>query len=256
MRISGLTITSPRIDFDIAKKANETPADGHVYIFNLSKQIENQIYSRNDTLVLDAGYEGNVGTLFDGSVQRVERDRERLARITRIYVGDATVEQERLGGVSLRSYSGEESIRTIATDIVSDLGLELGPLDAIPEEVVEDWEWVGGSTKGLSDLLDGYGIQWYHEDGTIHFASTTDDPSQPGAETVDINIETGMIGSPSLTTEGARVRSLLNPRMRIGGRINLSSDVLNGTFAIVAVRHHGSNWKGSTFYSEVDMREI
>ncbi len=44
----------------------------------------------------------------------------------------------------------------------------------------------------------------------------------PG-EAVLLTSETGLIGTPEQTNEGVKVRCLLNPRLRIGGRIKLDN---------------------------------
>ena len=40
------------------------------------------------------------------------------------------------------------------------------------------------------------------------------------AEAVVLTAETGLVGAPEQTNDGIKVRCLLNPRLRIGGRIN------------------------------------
>ena len=82
------------------------------------------------------------------------RARERLARITSISIGDTVRQKDRLGGVSTRSYDGAVSVRMIAMDLASDIGIPLGPLDAIPESATfQDFYWTGPADGGLTVLL-------------------------------------------------------------------------------------------------------
>ena len=79
-------------------------------------------------------------------------------------------------GVSSRVYPGVESTRRIATDLVSDMGLQVGPLDAIPESATfTDFHWGGQpSVGGLRALLNGSQpslshLQWHEADGVVRF---------------------------------------------------------------------------------------
>ena len=89
------------------------------------------------------------------------RKREKLSRITKIKLGDSTRNIQRLGGVTSRSYDGQETVRQIVKDVVADMNetsgdapkLELGPLDAIPEEAtVSFWAWSASTGKGVLSL--------------------------------------------------------------------------------------------------------
>ena len=253
--VAGLTITAPKIVVDIKRDTSSTPTSGQAAIFGLSRRHEHQIEDRKGPVVVQAGYEGAVGTLFDGSVQRVERDRERLARVTRIYLGDMSADVDHLNGVTNHIWQGEVPLRDILRDLVTrDLMLGVGVMDAVPADVtLTDWKFVGTTTRALSVLLDGRDVKWHDDDGVIQFESPT--VVRADTEAVDLNPSTGLVGAPSKTDDGARARSLMNARLRIGNTVRLSSEAVSGSWKIVGTRHHGSNWDGDTFYSEVDLRE-
>ena len=83
-----------------------------------------------------------------------------------------------LSGVSNRVYPGVESVRQIATDLIADMGLQPGPLDAIPADAMfSDFNWPGfSSVGGLRALLRGAEpslahIQPYEADGVVRFSA-------------------------------------------------------------------------------------
>ena len=169
-------------------------------------------------------------------------------------MGDKTVGSRTLSGLTARSYAGAVPIRTVVTDLVSDLGedFRIGPLDAVPNVEVEDWTHSGAISVGLTWLLDPHGVDWYDDDGQIRFNRSG--VTQPDAEIVTLNPRTGLIGSPSVTNDGAKARSLLNASLRVGNRVQLDSETLKGQWRIVGVRHHGSTYAGSVYYSDLDLR--
>ena len=84
--------------------------------------------------------------------------------------------EDRLVGVSNRVYPGVASVRHIATDLIADMGLQPGPLDAIPESATfENFHWGGHpSAGGLRALLNGSEpslahLEWHEADGVMRF---------------------------------------------------------------------------------------
>ena len=84
--------------------------------------------------------------------------------------------EDRLVGVSNRVYPGVASVRRIATDLIADMGLEPGPLDAIPAGATfENFHWGGHpSAGGLRALLNGSEpslahLEWHEADGVMRF---------------------------------------------------------------------------------------
>ena len=130
--VAGLVITEPRIRAVVERQADDTETTGHVAIYNLAPTRERQIFERAELIQIQAGYPSTIATIFEGQVQRVRHPRQNLARITRIELGDMVRSVERLGGVTSRSYDGPVPVAQIAADFVADMGLTLGPMDAIP----------------------------------------------------------------------------------------------------------------------------
>ena len=104
---------------------------------------------------------------------RVERAAERAAAEA---AREAEEAEDRLVGVSNRVYPGVESVRRIATDLIADMGLQPGPLDAIPSGATfADFHWAGfPSVGGLRALLNGSEpslahLEWHEADGVMRF---------------------------------------------------------------------------------------
>ena len=142
-----------------------------VTIHNLSRDHENLIFERGRRWLHqgDGRLRRLLGLLFEGSVQRVEREREDLTRKTKIALGGQSLADDTLSGVTRRSWDGPVTLRQIVRDLAADMQMTTGPLEAIPAdlELADGWAW-GGSTAGaLNSCLTRHKLSWYEDDGVI-----------------------------------------------------------------------------------------
>ena len=148
--VAGLSISDLRISFEVSREIDSTQTVGHCDIFNLSGDNEERIYKRRDSIVISAGHPQTLAEVFSGMCQQVRRKREGLARITRIDLGDMVRGVQRLSGWTSRTWAGANPIRTLVKDFAEDLGLPVGPLDAVPpDSSVVDWVWSSPSAAGI-----------------------------------------------------------------------------------------------------------
>ena len=254
VEVAGLKISEPRIRAEIERQPDATQAKARVGIYNLSPSHEQRIYERGGPVVVSAGYPATVAIIFDGHVQRVVRIREHLARITWIHAGDLVRAPGLLGGSTSRSYEGPVATRDIARDLITDIGLPPGPLDAIPEDAsYTDWVYSGPAASALTTLLRTVNCRWFEQDNLIRINRV--EMAQPDAPAIDLSPDSGLVGAPSVTDEGAEIRMLLNPLVQLGSVINLESVTLTGKWKVVGMRHSADNWDGD-FVTWCDLREI
>ena len=266
-----LTIEDLFIRFRLRREATSTPASGTVEIFNLNETNEVRIRERGKRICLLAGYGDDPSLIFDGSIRRVERLRAGLDRITRIHVGGRAVAEPRRS-MFVRSYEGEVTIRDIVRDGVTELGFQIGPVDLIPEEAVEtDFTYSGPTRLMISQRLDPFGVKWYEDGGVIYFTrmQKTGDDRPAG---VTISEQTGMIGSPTVTDDGIRVRMLLDDRLKLDTRFQVQTSVISpgasgertskraaeiegAKWKVIEVTHAGDNREGE-FSTTVEGRPI
>ena len=268
---SDLVIEDLLIKFRVRREATATPAEGEINIYNLNQSNETRIKERGRRVTLLAGYGDAMETIFDGDVRRIERYREGQDRITRVHVGGNV--QKITRAVFNKSYEGEVAVRQIITDAVETLDLDLGPLDLIPEDLIEtNFSYRAGKTWDLIKyLLQPHGIRGYEDDGVVRFSRlmmTADD--RP--EGITISEQTGMIGTPTTTDDGISVKTLLDHRLKIDTRIQIESSVLDqgasgdlinnradeqdsGLWKVVEVTHAGDNREGE-FTTSVEGRPI
>ena len=111
----------------------------------------------------------------------------------------------------------------------------------------------GKVSKLLDKYVSGAGYQWSIQDGVLQVLA----PSETTLETVYVlNAASGLIGSPEKGEDGTvKAVSLLQGGIRPGRRIQLDSAMVQGTFKIERVIHHGDTW-GKDWYTEVEAKPI
>ena len=258
VNFAGLTIEKLRINVELERQIDPTQDKGRVTIYNLSREHEQHLTGeeqRGGPLIVQAGYPQTVATLFEGQAQRAVSAREYLSKKTTIHFGDQVHERQRLGAIHVNTIDGPINVRQLATEIIAnDMGLTVGPLDAIPADAThQNWYWSGPATVALTTLLAPLGCTWFDADGVVRINCAG--RTQPDAPTIQLSPETGLIAAPIRTDEGAEVRMFLNARVVLGSILNIKSDNLVGPWKVVTLRHNADSWDGK-FETFCDLRAL
>ena len=254
--VAGLEISEPRIALELDREIDDSQDKGRCDLYNLSIEHAARIHERGGPVRIEAGYPDTLAILFDGQAQRVTKERANLAHITRLHLGDMVRSARRLSGAFARSYAGAVPVRQIAADIVRDgLKLEHGPLDAIPEAATfPDFYWAGDpATAALDALLRRVGCTWFEADGIVRV--NCPGHTQADAPRIMVTPQTGLIGTPIETDEGAECRVFLDARIVLGSVLDMRSDALAGAFKVVGTHTTADNWSGS-FETRCDLRRL
>ena len=170
-----------------------------------------------------------------------------------IQAGDEVHSVERLRGMTMRTFRGPVPVRQIAALVVLDLGLTVGPADAIPAGATRtDWSWSGPADTALNNLLRPLGLYFFEDDGVVRFGGKS--MPQADAPRVQVHGPTEVIRKPIVTDEGAELTLFMRPEVCEG----LGSDrgglaYLERRLAGRCVRHNADNWSGP-FETWCDLR--
>ena len=253
---SRIILSEPKIEFEIKRDSDPNPPTGTLTIWNLKQETENQIKQKDGAVVLSGGYAGQVGTLINGTLRRVERERTGLARLTRLQVGGETTRSDMLGGITDKSYQGIVEVSKVVRDAIADMGLIMGSLALIPASAqVENYAFSGKATDFLTQILERVGLHWFDDNGVVRLNRIGESIGGEGVVRV-ITPRTGLIGTPSITDEGARARMLLSPQIGIGDRVRIESVALeNSEWKVASLLHKGDNWDGD-FFTDLELRPL
>lgn len=219
---SGVDLSGLRIKFQTRKGDVETPNNATITVYNLSDETLSRIRGEFTRVVLSAGYQSNAGIIFDGQIRQVRAGREGADTWAEITVADgdraynyATVATTLAAGArpadQVAACGSAMAAKGTATGYVPDLG---------GQELPRGKVMFGMARSYIRDTARTTDTSWSIQDGLLQLV-----PAKgylPG-EAVVLSAATGLIGAPEQTNDGIKVRCLLNPRLKIGGRIKLDN---------------------------------
>ncbi|MDC9027118.1 phage protein [Pseudomonas aeruginosa] len=220
----GLDLSDLRIRFSVRRGDVSTPNTADIRVYNVSGETARKADLREfSRLVLQAGYAGNFGVIFDGTIKQVRRGRESQ---TDTYLditaadGDSAYNWAVIN-TSLAAGSTPEDHLQAAMKAMESRGITMGERPPLPTNKLPRGKVMFGMTR---DYLDALGktqdISWSFQDGKMTLIPNT--AYLPG-EAVVVNSETGMVGLPEQTQNGVNVKMLLNPAVRCGRRLQINN---------------------------------
>jgi hypothetical protein len=219
----GIKTSGLRVAFDIKKGGSESPNEAVIKVWNLSHETLLKSRKEFDRVILQAGYEENYGLIYTGGIigQRVMRE------------NGTDIVLELACGDGDEAYTSAALNRTLAAgarpeDIVKAVRDSFQEYGAAPGETPElrtqrlprGKVMFGMTRKYAREAAYTNGVSWSIQDGKM--VMVKNDGYLPG-EAVVLTSETGLIGSPEQTNDGVKVKCLLNPKIRVNGRIKIDN---------------------------------
>lgn len=197
---------------------------------------------------IEAGYREGVTTIWSGDLRTVDHVREGPEWITTISSGDG---ERAYSGTRVKMSSPRKGadIDTVFRTLARALGVDQGNLGSAVAalrrsplaRVIKEQGIViyGPASRELSSLARSAGLEWSIQDGALQLLERG---KARNGDVVVLRADTGMIGTPSVGTEGLlRVRSLIIPGIRVGGLIQLDARDVKGMYRV-----ERATWSGDT----------
>ena len=253
---SAIKVDELRVTFKIKKTSKADSNSCEIQIFNLSKNVREQLKETGFVLILKAGYKDGAGLedIYKGTITIIDHEHSGPDMITKFECGDKELQETKFNA----SYKEGTSLKTILADIVKAF-----PLSSKVVESVKDGQQTNGMAfSGLAkDVLDkitkSLGLNWSIQDRALQII----EPGKPNQdEVVFITPETGLIGSPQRFEDKGKkenaadnrpawkVKSLLIPRISVGNVVSIESAEIkkNSFFVVNSIEHsgdtHGTDW--------------
>ena len=249
-----LAVEDLRIEFELRSELQQSSSPSTVKIYNLRRESASLIGDPDQVVQVRAGY-GDISDsvpLIEGDIRRVLNEDTGLDRVTTIVIGGS--DRATAAAVISLSIPGPVRLRQVVQEIVMAMGLSIGQLDTIPkeDEIEEGYQFNGPGKTALRSVLEPRELTAYEVGGTMHVA-TADQASAGGVVTVsDL---TGMIGSPSATDTGVRVKMALTGGIELDQLVEIDSLRLKGRYKVTSRVHRGDNWIGE-FVTEIEARSL
>ncbi|WP_150283797.1 hypothetical protein [Rummeliibacillus sp. TYF-LIM-RU47] len=227
------------IEFEVPFDDDHEPNRSTIRIYNLSHDSRAK-FKRGNRLVLNAGYEGDVGVVLDGEITRVRSEKVGPDRTTIIKVLDTH-------GVTSKktikkTYKQKTNTSTIIRDLAHAIGLKLKVLD-LPKDKVQKkgYNVTGNVLDTIERLADDCGASFYFSKGYLYIRDI-----RKGDNTkFTLTSSTGLIGSPDIfeksyhgkTVKGFRVDALLQHKVSTASILTLKCQTVVGKFRVISGKH-------------------
>jgi hypothetical protein len=274
---SGLDLSGLHIKFAIKKADAQTPNTAEIRVYNVAETTVARIRKEFSRVVLQAGYETNMGVIFDGNIKQVRFGRENgVDTYIDIAAGDgddaynyAVVNTTLAAGASQR-----DQINAAASPM-SDRGVKPGYIGETGDTKLARGKVMYGMSRDyMRQSAEASDTSWSIQDGKLQFVPNTGVlPNQA----VVLNSKTGLVGTPEQTNDGIKARCLLNPMLKIGGKVKINekdvaqakladtskdaqankpADIAADGFYRLLVVEHSGDTRGNDWYSDLICLDI
>jgi hypothetical protein len=240
---TGYDVSAMRIAFRIKHGTVPQPKQLEARIYNLSKATAKAIQSLHEIgyVQLDAGYEGNSGTIFKGNLTWVNIGRENPTdTYCDIFAGDGDAGLNMaLVNKTFAAGSTPQDHYNHILDQYGQFGITKGLVsfvDLSQPKYPRAVTLVGMATQALRTLADSKNALTYVHNGQLHIV---DKGHSPQVGVTVLNSSTGLIGMPVETPEGIKVRALINPNYSVNTRLQINQSSINRADPVWAVGTEG-----------------
>lgn len=239
------------IDIDIDRNNLSAASTAIVRIYNLSKDIRDQIRkdvtNLNDVkrVVLQAGYGEDLSVIFNGNIMEAFSVREGVNFITQFTAFDggfafteAKTAQQFTGPSTPTSTDGTpvKSIYTNLAVSLSQFGISLGAIGNYVGTISRSNAYVGGTMDILREITGG-GV--FIDNGKVHILK---DNEYIEGTALLINANSGLLGTPLRENFYINFEMIFEPKLAVGRLVKLQSRTdrnFNGLYKVVSVKHVG-----------------
>lgn len=240
---------SMRQDFEVKAFVNVGASGLHtakIQLFNLTNESAKEIEKESQLVLLEAGWEGNFGKLFEGRISSVGRTKPSVSNpdivITLYCVSGLETIQKGTFGETIISEDLSSFLKRLAARLNLVLNIDKDVAGTVSEQI-----FYGDVISIIRDLSTEFGFDFYITETNLIVKSTSEKPSiktyQPTSGLLDI---------PVVTEMGIDLKVFLDPFINPGDWFSLDSKFAN--FEIGALefldRVRGNNFK--TFGRQVN----
>ncbi|MGD1324983.1 phage protein [Pandoraea pnomenusa] len=236
-----LDLSELRFSFVVKRGDFQTPNSARIRVYNMNPDTMARVQKEFTRVVLQAGYEGNFGLIFDGTVVQTRRGRTSQVD-THLDItaadGDAAYNFAYVS-TTLAAGSTAQDHFNVAAQAMAKHGVGVGYTAGLQSNPLPRGKVMFGMAR---DFMRGVAratqTTWSIQDGKIVVVPETS--YMPGEIPV-INSDTGLIGLPVQTQNGINFRVLLNPNIKIGTLVQLDNKAVQQFEYSLSVQQQAQN---------------
>lgn len=230
------------IDFRVPFDDSDEPNISTIEIYNLSKDSISAI-KKGKNIILNAGYEGDIGTILQGTIESCHTRWEGVDKITKLTVGEGS--EQWLKSYVSKSFKPGIKSSAILKDLAGQYGMELGDFQLQNDKIYPRGRSVSGMLQSvMRQIAKETGSKFHISNGKIYIRPW----SAGNATGFRLTSDTGLIESPQPFEEedsegdakhGYKVKMMLNHRINVDSIIRIESRTVTGNFRVQKGTHYG-----------------
>ncbi len=237
--IGGRKIEYPPFEIDFVVefcKDEDVDTVAQCTVYNISDDTADKI-KLTDKVVINAGYDGSIGTVYAGEVFALSRSAVGTDKVFYFEAFDRVKDWLKLR--IDKTYASGTSARSIIDDMLLTHGLKAGEYFLPVNYVYQRGRTIAAPLKdALKSVLLDCRAGYYVAQGQFYIG-------QPHGKTMSVlSATTGLIGTPQIIHDNRgrlyAVRCLLNNRLQPGGKVRIESSI-TGEYEILSGRHIKDN---------------
>lgn len=227
---STLDVSDLRFKFEINAMDVESPTNASIRVYNMSEGTAQSVRKEFTEVVVQAGYSGNFGVIFRGTIKQFRKGRENA---TDTYLdilaadGDIAYNYSVVNRTLAAGSSAEQRIDA-AVAAMQPNGVAKGTyvLPNTAGTLPRGKVLFGLAKAALRAQTQNIGATWSIDGGKVNVVGLLG--YLPGKSVV-LNGQTGLVGRPEQTIDGIRARCLMNPKLVVGGTVQIDNKAINQT---------------------------
>jgi hypothetical protein len=252
----GFNMSDFDMSFAIKFTPMETPNDAEIEINNLTESTVAAHFQIGRSVIINAGYDGDIGTLFVGFITDVSNTKDDGTKTTHVLALDAT--EAYMRRYVSKSYREGVYALEIIQDLLRQTDLTVGEISLAESVQYPRGRMVTGKLRDvLAEIVNDCGTSLRITNGIIQIRDVG-----AGVETgVVLSPQTGLIGSPERKYEKDResgmqpdykAKCLLRHNITALSAVRLESIACNADFVVLSGKHTGSN--RDDFQTEMELK--
>jgi hypothetical protein len=235
--LKGIDLSALRIKFSVKRSDTQTPNFAEIRVYNVAQDTAMQIFSafspgtidaqtglvtNKGRVILQAGYGGNQGIIFNGNIKQIILGRESATdTFIDIMAGDGDRAYNfAIVNTTIRTPKMIDQLNAAAAPMAP-FGTTIGDTGTLPTTQLPRGKVMYGQSKNyMRNIAKSTGQAWSIQNEKLTFIPLKS--YLPGTA-LEINAKTGMIGTPQQTNEGVNLKCLLNPMINVGTAVKLDN---------------------------------
>ncbi|AMM17514.1 hypothetical protein AX768_25275 [Burkholderia sp. PAMC 28687] len=236
----GLDLSELHLNFAVWSSTAQTLRHARIRIYNASDETVQRIQTEFTRVILQAGYDGNFGLIFSGTVAQYSRGRESA---TDTYLDIVAQDSDQAYNYAVmnvtlaKGWTYDDYYKSLL-DTFAPYGVTAGYRADFPKTVFPRGKpFFGMAREYMREFAAATGMRWYIQDGLLNVIPLS---GYLPNEAIVLSADTGMIGIPVQTLDGVIVRCLMNSNIITGGRVQIDNASITQTTILAGKNSDGS----------------